>query len=126
MTHTVGISEMKVSSKPDDIIVTYSLGSCVGITIYDPELRVGGMAHCMLPISRLDPQKAKENPIMFTDTGVPALIQAVMDMGGSRRRLVAKVAEGLAAERQRHVQDRRAQLHGRAKSAVEERHPHCL
>ncbi len=94
MTHTVGISEMKVSSKPDDIIVTYSLGSCVGITIYDPELRVGGMAHCMLPISRLDPQKAKENPIMFTDTGVPALIQAVMDMGGSRRRLVAKVAGG--------------------------------
>jgi chemotaxis protein CheD len=85
---------MKVSSKPDDIIVTYSLGSCVGITIYDPELRVGGMAHCMLPISRLDPQKAKENPIMFTDTGVPALIQAVMDMGGSRRRLVAKVAGG--------------------------------
>lgn len=96
MTHTVGISEMIVSDSPDDVIVTYSLGSCVGLALYDAEVRVGGLIHCMLPLSRIDPDKAKANPCMFTDTGVPALLQAVLDKGASRKRLVAKVA-GAAA-----------------------------
>ena len=96
MNHTVGISEMKVSNQPGDVIVTYSLGSCVGLVLYDPMIRVGGMVHCMLPLSRIDPEKAKANPFMFTDTGVPALLQAVLDLGASRKRLIAKVA-GAAA-----------------------------
>jgi chemotaxis protein CheD len=87
---------MSVSNKPEDVIVTYSLGSCVGLALYDPEARVGGMIHCMLPLSRIDPEKAKKNPCMFTDTGVPKLLQAVLEMGATRRRLVAKVA-GAAA-----------------------------
>ncbi len=94
MTLTVGISEMKVSSNPDDILVTYSLGSCVGLTLFDPVARVGGLIHCMLPLSRLDPAKAAAKPEMFTDTGVPALIQSVLNLGGSRKRLIAKVAGG--------------------------------
>lgn len=96
MNHTVGISEMSVSNKPDDVIVTYSLGSCVGLTLYDPEIRVGGMIHCMLPLSRIDPEKAKKTPCMFTDTGVPKLLEALMKMGATRRRIIAKVA-GAAA-----------------------------
>lgn len=94
MNHTVGISEMKVSSDPQDVIVTYSLGSCVGLSLYDPNAQVGGLIHCMLPLSRIDAAKAKATPCMFTDTGVPALIQAVLDLGASRKRLVAKVAGG--------------------------------
>ncbi len=96
MNHTVGISEMKVSNQPGDVIVTYSLGSCVGLVLYDPIIRVGGMIHCMLPLSRIDPDKARANPYMFTDTGVPALLQAILDLGASRKRLIAKVA-GAAA-----------------------------
>lgn len=96
VTHTVGISEMKVSGQEGDVLVTYSLGSCVGLSLYDPQVKVGGLIHCMLPLSRIDLDKAKANPCMFTDTGVPKLIQAVLDMGGSRRRLIAKVA-GAAA-----------------------------
>lgn len=92
MALTIGISEMRVSNNPDDVLVTYSLGSCVGLTLYDPVTRVGGMIHCMLPLSRIDPAKAAAKPEMFTDTGVPALIQAVLNLGGSRKRLVAKVA----------------------------------
>jgi chemotaxis protein CheD len=87
---------MSVSNKPDDVIVTYSLGSCVGLTLYDPEIRVGGMIHCMLPLSRIDPEKAKKTPCMFTDTGVPKLLEALMKMGATRRRIIAKVA-GAAA-----------------------------
>lgn len=92
MTYTIGISEMKVSNQPDDVLVTYSLGSCVGLTLYDPVVRVGGMIHCMLPLSKIDPAKAALNPCMFTDTGVPALMTAMLQMGAQKQRLVARVA----------------------------------
>ena len=93
---TIGISEMEVSNRPDDVLVTYSLGSCVGLSLYDPVAGVGGMVHCMLPLSRLDRDKAQAKPCMFTDTGVPALIRSMLELGASRQRLVAKVA-GAAA-----------------------------
>ena len=96
MLRTIGISEMKVSNQPEDVLVTYSLGSCVGLTLFDPDVGVGGLIHCMLPLSRIDQAKAKANPEMFTDTGVPRLIQAVLDLGASRKRLIAKVAGGAA------------------------------
>ena len=59
MVHTVGIAEMKVTDRPDDVLVTYSLGSCVGLSFYDPVAGVGGLVHCMLPLSRIDTAKAK-------------------------------------------------------------------
>lgn len=96
MKRTVGISEMAVSQSPDEILVTYSLGSCVGVAVYDPAVRVGGLIHCMLPLSRLDPERAKRTPQMFTDTGVPTLLNAVLDLGASRKRLIVKVAGGAA------------------------------
>jgi chemotaxis protein CheD len=92
MQLTVGISDMKVSNRTDDVIVTYSLGSCVGLAIYDPVARVGGMVHCMLPVSKIDLDKAKANPCMFTDTGVPHLISALFDLGAEKKHLIAKVA----------------------------------
>ncbi len=94
MQHVIGIAEMKVTNSPEDVLVTYSLGSCVGVSLYDPAVGVGGMIHCMLPLSKIDPAKAEANPCMFTDVGVANLIQAVFDMGADRRRLVAKVAGG--------------------------------
>ena len=92
MQLTVGISEMKVSKDPGDMLVTYSLGSCIGVALFDPDAGVGGLIHCMLPLSRLDPVKARQNPHMFTDTGIPSLIQSVLDGGGTRKRMIAKVA----------------------------------
>ncbi len=85
---------MQVSNRYEDVLVTYSLGSCVGLSLYDPVANVGGMIHCMLPLSKIDPAKAQGNPCMFTDTGVAKLLQAVFDLGADRRRLVAKVAGG--------------------------------
>lgn len=92
MQLTVGISDYKVSSDPDDVIVTYSLGSCVGLVLYDPVARVGGMAHCMLPLSSIDPEKASAKPCMFTDVGVPFLLGRVLEHGAQKGRVVAKVA----------------------------------
>jgi len=92
VTHIVGISDMKVSNKNNDVLITYSLGSCIGVTLFDPVAQVGGLIHCMLPLSRIDPVKAKTNPFMFTDLGIPMLLKAVFDLGAERKRLVAKVA----------------------------------
>jgi len=88
----VGIGEMATSDDPRAVLVTYSLGSCVGLTLYDPVSRVGGLIHCMLPLSKIDPDKAKENPARFTDTGVVCLLQALLAQGAERKRLIAKVA----------------------------------
>ena len=88
----VDIADLVVSGDPADTLVTYSLGSCVGMAIYDPQLRIGGMIHCMLPLSKLDPQKAAQKPAMFVDTGVQALLQAMFAAGSQRRDLVIKIA----------------------------------
>jgi len=90
----VGIADCRLSKSPDDVLVTYALGSCVGITIYDPVARVGGMLHYMLPESGIDPVKARENPHMFADSGIPLLFRRSYDMGAEKRRLVVCVAGG--------------------------------
>lgn len=89
-TIVVGISDMKVSSNPDDILITYSLGSCLGLILYDPVVPVAGMLHCMLPLSSIDPQKARQNPCMFVDTGVPILFREVYALGGQKKRIIVK------------------------------------
>lgn len=94
MQHTIGIGDMKVSTNVEDTLITYSLGSCLGLALYDPVKKVGGMIHTMLPLSKLDPHKAALNPCMFTDTGVMELLKKVFELGASRRDLVAKVAGG--------------------------------
>jgi len=90
--YTVGISELRATDQRGDVLVTYSLGSCIGLTLYDPAAGVGGMVHCMLPLSRINPAKAGQNPAMFVDTGVPALLEKLFALGAERERLVANVA----------------------------------
>jgi len=90
----VGVADMVVSNDSSADMVTYSLGSCLGITVYDPVKKVGGLLHIMLPDSKIDPAKAAGAPYMFVDTGVPRLFQAACNMGAERRRLVIRVAGG--------------------------------
>jgi chemotaxis protein CheD len=92
--HIVGIADMKISSSADDVLITYALGSCLGISIYDPVTRVGGLLHVMLPVSTVNEAKAKENPYMFVDTGVPLLFRACYQAGAKKERLIVKVAGG--------------------------------
>ncbi len=74
--------------------MAYSLGSCLGITVYDPVAHIGGMIHCMLPVSKIDPEKAQQTPAMFVDTGVPALFQEAYRLGAEKSRMIVKVAGG--------------------------------
>jgi chemotaxis protein CheD len=88
----VGISDLIISTEPDDVLVTYSLGSCAGITLYDSRLMIGGLIHCMLPLSSTDLKKAESSPFMFVDTGLQLMLQKLFDMGATKGSLVAKVA----------------------------------
>ena len=92
----VGIAELKLSNSEQDLLITYSLGSCIGLTLYDPVAKVGGLIHCMLPLSKINPEEAKINPAKFTDVGIPMMIQKLFNMGAARERLIAKAA-GAAA-----------------------------
>jgi chemotaxis protein CheD len=94
VTINVDIADMQVTDNPAAALITYSLGSCIGVTIWDPQAHVGGMIHYMLPDSTLSPDKAKARPAMFGDTGVPALFRAAFSLGAMKKRLVVKVAGG--------------------------------
>jgi len=94
MDLTIDIADVRVSDDPRADLVTYSLGSCIGITIWDPKVRVGGMLHYMLPDSTLSPDKAKERPAMFADTGVPMLFRSAYELGAAKKRLIIKLAGG--------------------------------
>ena len=94
MQVVVDIADLAVSNDPGTTLITYSLGSCIGLVIYDPVAHVGGMLHYMLPDSQLSPDKAKANPAMFCDSGVPRLFRAAYELGAVKNRLVIKVAGG--------------------------------
>ncbi len=94
MRVVVGISDLKVSNENKDVLITYSLGSCIAVVIWDPVVRVGGLLHYMLPESRLDRERAEKNPFMFADTGIPALFKEAYRLGAVKSRLVVKVVGG--------------------------------
>ena len=90
----VGISDLKVSSNPTDVLITYALGSCLGVAVFDPKARVGGLLHFMLPDSSLDTTKAKTTPAMFADTGITLLFKSCYAIGAEKKRMIVKVAGG--------------------------------
>lgn len=90
----VGVSDMKVSNKPGDVVVTYSLGSCIGLVLYDPVARVGGILHYMLPESSLDKEKAANRPFMFADTGIPRIFKQAYKFDAIKKRMRVSVFGG--------------------------------
>ncbi|HEY5575314.1 MAG TPA: chemotaxis protein CheD, partial [Clostridiaceae bacterium] len=87
----VGISDMNTAFSPDKIY-TVGLGSCIGIVLYDKELKLGGMAHIMLPDSG---QFADvNNPLKFADLAIPMLLEEMQKMGSKKQNIIAKIAGG--------------------------------
>ncbi len=90
----VGVSDMKISNDPDSIIVTYSLGSCIGITIYDPVVRVGGLLHFQLPDSHINIKDAQRDPCKYADAAIPAFFKTAYRLGARKQRMKVVVAGG--------------------------------
>lgn len=87
----VGIAEYKITKDPGRLI-TLGLGSCVGVSLYDPGSKIGGLLHLMLPDSTQFSNVTK--PAKFADLGIPLLVQELQKKGSSGRLLQAKLVGG--------------------------------
>ena len=92
-TIPVGISEYKTSKSPD-LLVTYALGSCIGIALYDSFTHIGGLSHIMLPSNPLHLNVGIDNRMKYADTAIPDMILALERIGARRSSLSAKIAGG--------------------------------
>ena len=90
----VGVGDLAVSNHQAAILSTYALGSCIGVVVFDPVARCGGILHLMLPESSVSPQKAMTQPAMFADTGLPLLFRELASMKAERARIKVFVAGG--------------------------------
>jgi chemotaxis protein CheD len=88
---TIGIAEQKITQAPDKL-VTLGLGSCIGLVLYDPVVRIGGMVHIMLPSA--SDSLAVTNRFKFADTAIADMIKLMAAAGAARQRLLAKMAGG--------------------------------
>ena len=94
MNTVVGISEAHASNDPGVTFTTYSLGSCIGVALYDPVARAGGLLHFQLPSWSIDPARANAEPAMFADSGMALLLQQMATLGGVERRMRVTLAGG--------------------------------
>ena len=115
-TIRVGMSQIAVAKAPD-LLVTLGLGSCVAVCIYDFFLKVGGMAHIMLPNSSLSTDVTKRGK--FADTAIPDLVDAMQEKGAMKERMIVKIAGGAQMFSYNGL-DRQIQIGPRNLQAVEE------
>lgn len=87
----VGMADYKVGRNPDSLI-SYGLGSCVGIALFDSTAKVGGLAHIMLPDSTQ--ARSADNLAKFADTALPVMLNEIIKLGGLKSRITAKIAGG--------------------------------
>ena len=87
----VGLADYKTGKFPDSLI-TYGLGSCIGIAVFDSRTKLGGLAHIMLPDS--SQARATENPAKFADKCLPIMITELLNKGASKANMQAKIAGG--------------------------------
>ena len=88
----VGMADLKTCVSPNGV-TTLGLGSCVGIAIRDPQTKIGGLAHIMLPDSTAM-RNGHLNVAKFADTGIVELVRQMEKLGALRMRMVAKIAGG--------------------------------
>jgi chemotaxis protein CheD len=93
----VGVADIKVSNTAGERLITYALGSCLGLIVYDPVASVAGMLHVMLPTGTIDEAKMRERPAMFVDSGVPLLFKECYKLGAKKERMLVTVAGGAYA-----------------------------
>lgn len=87
---SAGLGQIVVSSNQDDVLVAYGLGSCVGVVGYDPQAKIAGLLHALLPQHR----NGEANYAKFVDTGIPQLVREMESYGARRRNTIWYVVGG--------------------------------
>lgn len=86
----IGIADMKMA-REHGMLVTYALGSCIGICLYDQQIKLGAMIHIMLPLNM---ETGRKNKMKYADTGIRETLKMMEARGASRSRITAKIAGG--------------------------------
>ena len=87
---TIGIADMKLA-RGQGMLITYALGSCIGICLHDPVLKLGALIHIMLPVNM---ETNRTNTMKYADTGLRETLRQMEAMGAKRTRITAKIAGG--------------------------------
>ena len=93
---TVGIADMKMA-QGNGVLITYALGSCIGLCFHDPRLRLGALLHIMLPLNM---EAGRKNPLKYADTGIRETLKQMEAKGANRSRITA----GLGNIGQRNIE----------------------
>lgn len=88
--YVVGIADMKMAQQ-EGMLITYALGSCVGICLYDPIPKLAALIHILLPINM---ETGRKSPMKYADTGIRETLHQMERKGAIRHRIVAKIAGG--------------------------------
>jgi chemotaxis protein CheD len=99
------MADCRIGDAPGQVLATYALGSCIGLAVHDATAGVGGLLHFMLPDSSIDPDRSRDNPWMFADTGIPRMLERVCARGASKRRLTVRAAGGASMMDRENVFD---------------------
>jgi chemotaxis protein CheD len=94
MDFVIGISQMKVARDNEGGLITHALGSCLGVVVYDPVVKVGGLLHYLLPLSSLHVEDSVTSPCKYGDTGIPMLFQEAYRLGAAKDHLRVVIAGG--------------------------------
>ena len=95
MMTAVNFCELKISQNPAEILVAFSIGSGIVVSIYDPVTKSGGVLNFVLPESlAMLPEKAEHHPYMFADTGLSALLETLQDIGAKTENIKVVIAGG--------------------------------
>ncbi len=89
----VGLGDMRISSDPGVKLITYALGSCIGISAYDPRIILGGLLHYQLP-NPAKQQRFEKRPFLYGCYAIPTFFRRLIQKGACKRRLIVKIAGG--------------------------------
>jgi chemotaxis protein CheD len=90
----VGIGELAASDRPEEVIVTYALGSCIAVCLFDPAAKVAAMLHFLLPEAAINQRRALQQPAAFGDTGIPLLLETAARLGLRKKRTIVRLVGG--------------------------------
>jgi chemotaxis protein CheD len=90
----VGLAEYAISRNPDEILVAYGLGSCIGVVMTDPGTGLSGLLHAVLPRAGDGLSSATANPHKYVESGIESLIASLVKAGAERARLIVRIVGG--------------------------------
>jgi chemotaxis protein CheD len=89
----LGLGQLHAAKEADTVLVCLGLGSCIGLSVYDPVSKVGGMAHMVLPSSSEGRSNGQQSP-KFVDCAIPLLLDQMKELGALRSRMIIKIVGG--------------------------------